>query len=65
VLFSAKQIFINPESFTFMESIGVLAMIILGAWLIPGAILGAAVVTILNLQVLKGFSLWLNELRNA
>src|SRR5439155_19551342 len=30
VLFSAKQIFINPESFTFMESIGVLAMIILG-----------------------------------
>src|SRR4030095_9702107 len=28
VLFSAKQIFINPESFTFMESIGVLAMII-------------------------------------
>jgi branched-chain amino acid transport system permease protein len=66
VLFSAKQIFINPESFTFMESIGVLAMIILGGMgSIPGAILGAAVVTILNLQVLKGFSLWLNELRNA
>jgi branched-chain amino acid transport system permease protein len=66
VLFSAKQIFINPESFTFMESIGVLAMIILGGMgSIPGAILGAAVVTILNLQVLKGLSLWLNELRNA
>jgi branched-chain amino acid transport system permease protein len=66
VLFSAKQIFINPESFTFMESIGVLAMIILGGMgSIPGAILGAAVVTVLNLQVLKGFSLWLNELRNA
>jgi branched-chain amino acid transport system permease protein len=66
VLFSAKQIFINPESFTFMESIGVLAMIILGGMgSIPGAILGAAVVTILNLQILKGFSLWLNELRNA
>jgi branched-chain amino acid transport system permease protein len=66
VLFSAKQIFINPESFTFMESIGVLAMIILGGMgSIPGAILGAAVVTILNLQVLKGISLWLNELRNA
>src|SRR5207249_10563135 len=44
VLFSAKQIFINPESFTFMESIGVLAMIILGGMgSIPGAILGAAV----------------------
>ena len=66
VLFSAKQIFINPESLTFMESIGVLAMIILGGMgSIPGAILGAAVVTILNLQVLKGLSLWLNELRNA
>jgi len=66
VLFSAKQIFINPESFTFMESIGVLAMIILGGMgSIPGAILGAAVVTILNLQILKGLSLWLNELRNA
>ena len=66
VLFSAKQIFINPESFTFMESIGVLAMIILGGMgSIPGAILGATVVTVLNLQLLKGFSLWLNELRNA
>jgi len=66
VLFSAKQVFINPESFTFMESIGVLAMIILGGMgSIAGAILGAAVVTVLNLQVLKGLSLWLNELRNA
>jgi branched-chain amino acid transport system permease protein len=66
VLFSAKQVFINPESFTFMESIGVLAMVILGGMgSIPGAILGATVVTVLNLQVLKGLSLWLNELRNA
>jgi branched-chain amino acid transport system permease protein len=30
VVFSAKQVFINPESFTFLESIGVLAMVILG-----------------------------------
>ncbi len=66
VLFSAKQFFISPESFTFMESIGVLAMIILGGiGSIPGAILGATAVTVLNLQVLKGLSLWLNELRNA
>jgi branched-chain amino acid transport system permease protein len=65
VLFSAKQIFINPESFTFMESIGVLAMVILGGMgSIPGAILGATVVTVLNLQVLKGLSLWINDLRN-
>ncbi|HEV8310609.1 MAG TPA: branched-chain amino acid ABC transporter permease [Methylomirabilota bacterium] len=66
VIFSAKQLFINPESFTFLESIGVLAMVILGGMgSIPGAIIGASVVTILNLQVLKGISLWLNELRNS
>ena len=66
VVFSAKQVFINPESFTFLESIGVLAMVILGGMgSIPGAVLGATVVTVLNLQVLKGFSLWLNELKNA
>jgi branched-chain amino acid transport system permease protein len=66
VVFSAKQIFINPESFTFLESIGVLAMVILGGMgSIPGAVIGATVVTVLNLQVLKGLSLWLNELKNA
>jgi branched-chain amino acid transport system permease protein len=53
-------------SFTFLESIGVLAMVILGGMgSIPGAVLGATVVTVLNLQVLKGLSLWLNELKNA
>jgi branched-chain amino acid transport system permease protein len=66
VLFAAKQVFINPESFTFMESIGVLAMVILGGMgSIPGAILGATGVTILNLQLLKGLSLWLNTVRQA
>jgi branched-chain amino acid transport system permease protein len=66
VVFSAKQLFINPESFTFLESIGVLSMVILGGMgSIPGAIVGASVVTVLNLEVLKGFSLWLNELKNA
>ncbi|HEY1267187.1 MAG TPA: branched-chain amino acid ABC transporter permease, partial [Candidatus Binatia bacterium] len=66
VLFAAKQGFINPESFTFMESIGVLAMVILGGMgSIPGAILGATIVTILNLQLLKGLSLWLNALRQS
>jgi branched-chain amino acid transport system permease protein len=66
VVFAAKQVFINPESFTFLESIGVLAMVILGGMgSIPGAVLGATVVTVLNLQLLKGFSLWLNELKNA
>jgi branched-chain amino acid transport system permease protein len=66
VLFSSKQVFINPESFTFMESIGVLAMIILGGvGSIPGAILGASLVTVLNLQVLKQFSLTLNAWKAA
>ena len=66
VVFASKQVFINPESFTFLESIGVLAMVILGGMgSIPGAVLGATVVTVLNLQVLKGLSLWLNELKNA
>jgi branched-chain amino acid transport system permease protein len=66
VLFAAKQVFINPESFTFMESIGVLTMVILGGMgSIPGAILGATGVTILNLQLLKGLSLWLNGLRQS
>ena len=65
-LFAAKQVFINPESFTFMESIGVLAMVILGGMgSIPGSILGATGVTILNLQLLKGLSLWLNGLRQS
>jgi branched-chain amino acid transport system permease protein len=65
-VFSAKQIFINPESFTFLESIGVLSMVILGGMgSIPGVVLGACAVTVLNLQVLKGLSLWLNELKNA
>ena len=66
VVFSAKQVFINPESFTFLESIGVLSMVILGGMgSIPGVVLGAVGVTVLNLQVLKGLSLWLNELKNA
>jgi branched-chain amino acid transport system permease protein len=66
VLFAAKQVFVNPESFTFMESIGVLAMVILGgAGSTPGAVLGASVITILNLQLLKGASLWLNALRQS
>jgi branched-chain amino acid transport system permease protein len=41
-------------------------MVILGGMgSIPGAVLGATIVTVLNLQVLKGLSLWLNELKNA
>lgn len=66
VLLAASRTFISPESFSFMQSIGVLSMVILGGTgSIPGVILGAAVVTILNLQVLQGFSLYLDELRQS
>ena len=66
MIFAAKQTFVNPDSFTFMESIGVLAMVILGGMgSIPGAILGATIVTVLNLQVLTEASLQLSALRQG
>ena len=66
VLLAASRTFISPESFSFMQSIGVLVMVILGGTgSIPGVILGAAIITLLNLQVLQGLSLYLNELRQS
>jgi branched-chain amino acid transport system permease protein len=66
VLFAASRTFVSPESFSFMQSIGVLSMVILGGLgSIPGVILGAAVVVILNLQVLVSFSLFLSQLRQS
>jgi branched-chain amino acid transport system permease protein len=66
VLLAASRTFVSPESFNFMQSIGVLTMVILGGiGSIPGVILGAAVVTVLNLQVLQGLSLWLSSLRQS
>jgi branched-chain amino acid transport system permease protein len=66
VIFAASRTFVSPESFNFMQSIGVLSMVILGGLgSIPGVIVGAAAVVILNLQVLQGLSLWLNELRQS
>ena len=66
VLFAASRTFVSPDSFNFMQSIGVLSMVILGGLgSIPGVIVGAAVVTVLNLQVLQGLSLWLSSLRQS
>ena len=66
VLMAASRTFISPESFNFMQSIGVLTMVILGGiGSIPGVIVGAAVVVVLNLQVLQGFSLYLSQLRQS
>ena len=66
VVFAASRTFVSPESFSFMQSIGVLSMVILGGLgSIPGVILGAAVVIILNLQILQGLSLSLSQLRQS
>ncbi|MDF2536799.1 MAG: branched-chain amino acid transport system / permease component family protein [Bacillales bacterium] len=63
VIFASKQTFIDPTSFTMLESITVLVMVVLGGMgSVPGVILGAAVVTILNLQVLTEVSNWLTQL---
>ena len=65
-LLAANRTFVSPESFSFMQSIGVLTMVILGgSGSIPGVILGAATVIILNLQILQGFSLYLSQLRQS
>jgi branched-chain amino acid transport system permease protein len=65
-LLAASRTFVSPESFSFMQSIGVLTMVILGGQgSIPGVILGAAVVTVLNLQILQGLSLYLSQLRQS
>jgi branched-chain amino acid transport system permease protein len=64
VLYAAKQTFVSPESFSLIQSISILAMVIVGGLGgIRGVILGATVVTLLNLQLLKNFSLQLNGLR--
>ncbi|MEN2983297.1 MAG: branched-chain amino acid ABC transporter permease [Thermus sp.] len=57
VIFAAQRTFVSPESFTLLASITILGMVILGGMgSIPGAILGAAALTILNLDILKSFS---------
>lgn len=48
VLFAAKMRFVSPESFTFMESVLILCMVILGGLgSIGGVIIGAAVLVVL------------------
>jgi branched-chain amino acid transport system permease protein len=57
MLFAVQQQFINPNTFGFMESIGILAMIILGGLgSIRGVIVGAAAVTLLRFQFLRDLS---------
>jgi len=66
VIYAANRTFVSPESFSFLQSIGVLTMVILGGLgSIPGVIVGAAVVVFLNIQVLQTFSLYLSSLRQS
>ncbi len=63
VLFAAKQTFIDPSSFGFMESIGILAMVIMGGMgNLAGVVFGALAVTVLQLNILKEFSVFLRDL---
>ncbi len=66
VLFAASRTFVSPETFTFLQSVGVLTMVILGGiGSITGVIVGATLVTLLNIQVLQSFSLFLSQLRQS
>jgi branched-chain amino acid transport system permease protein len=66
VIYAANRTFVSPETFSFLQSIGVLSMVILGGLgSIPGVIIGAAVVVVLNIQVLQSFSLYLSSLRQS
>ncbi|RJX16831.1 MAG: branched-chain amino acid ABC transporter permease [Desulforudis sp.] len=66
VVFAAKQTFIDPSSFSFMESIGILAMVILGGMgSVAGAVIGAVAVLVLQLQILKELSEYLGQLSAA
>ncbi len=66
VLYAAKQTFIDPSSFLLLQSIQILAMVIVGGiGGIRGVLLGAMIVTLLDLHVLTNFSLQVNALRNV
>jgi len=66
VLFAASRTFVSPETFTFLQSCGILTMVILGGiGSISGVVLGAVLVTLLNIQVLQSFSLYLSQLRQS
>ena len=56
--FAARMRFVSPESFTFIESATVLAMVVLGGMAsIPGIILGAFLLIVLP-EVFREFELY-------
>lgn len=65
VIFAAKQTSVNPTSFSFELSITVLTMVIVGGMgSIRGALFGAALITLLRLQILSNFSHLIQNLQN-
>jgi len=57
VVYAALFRFISPPTFDLVQSISILSMVILGGMgSIPGAILGAVLVTLLNLRILPDFA---------
>lgn len=66
VVFASKQLFINPPTFDLLRSINILAMVILGGMgSIPGAMLGAIIVTMLDLQILPRTAAVIREAQSA
>ncbi|WP_322814931.1 branched-chain amino acid ABC transporter permease [Chloroflexus sp.] len=66
VVFASKQLFINPPTFDLLRSINILVMVILGGMgSIPGAMLGAIIVTMLDLQILPRTAAVIREAQAA
>jgi branched-chain amino acid transport system permease protein len=66
VIFAANRQFISPETFSLTQSISVLVMVILGGLgSVPGVIVGAAVVRMLEIDWLQSLSLELSRLRQG
>jgi branched-chain amino acid transport system permease protein len=66
IIFAANRTFVSPESFSLTASISILVMVILGGLgSIPGVIVGATVVTLLNIDLLQSLSLELSRLRQG
>lgn len=66
VVFAAKQLFINPPTFDLLRSINILSMVILGGMgSIPGVMLGAVLVTMLDLQILPRTAAVLRDAQRA
>ena len=66
VIFAANRTFVSPETFSLTQSIMILVMVILGGLgSIPGVILGASLVTLLNIDILQYLSLELSRLRQG